>query len=76
MLELRFYIDSQGHAPLVQWIDSLQDIRLRAQVRARLTRVAAGNFGDCKPLRQGVSELRIALGAGYRIYLSLSLIHI
>ena len=33
-------------------------------------RVAAGNFGDCKPLRDGVQELRIDYGAGYRVYLS------
>jgi putative addiction module killer protein len=70
MLELRFYTDSKGHAPLTEWIDGLKDIHARAQVRARLTRLAAGNFGDCKPLRGGLTELRIALGPGYRIYLS------
>jgi putative addiction module killer protein len=37
---------------------------------ARLARVEAGNFGDCKPLRDGVQELRIDLGPGYRVYLS------
>ena len=39
-------------------------------VRARLARVAAGNFDDCKPLRDGVQELRIDLVPGYRVYLS------
>ena len=37
---------------------------------ARISRVAAGNFGDCKPLRDGVQELKIDFGPGYRVYLS------
>jgi putative addiction module killer protein len=70
MLELRLYRDAKGQSPLVRWIDGLQDARLRAQIRARLTRLAAGSFGDCKPLREGLLELRIALGEGHRVYFS------
>ena len=70
MLELRFYVDALGRAPLTRWIDNLQDIRLRALVKARLTRLASGNFGDCKALRHGLLELRIPHGPGLRIYLS------
>ena len=48
----------------------MKDIRAKAQIQARLVRLAAGNFGDCKPLRDGVLELRIDIGQGYRVYLS------
>ncbi|MEI8327203.1 MAG: type II toxin-antitoxin system RelE/ParE family toxin [Betaproteobacteria bacterium] len=69
-MELRIYTDAQDRAPLTQWLDALKDIRTRAQIRARLARLAAGNFGDCKPVREGVQELRIDYGPGYRLYLS------
>ena len=69
-MELRYYRDAQGRAPLTEWIDDLKDIRARAQIRARLARVASGNFGDCKPVRDGVQELKIDYGPGYRVYLS------
>lgn len=69
-MELRYYRDAQDRAPLTQWLDDLKDIRARAQIRARLARLRTGNFGDCKPLRDGVQELRIDHGPGYRVYLS------
>ena len=69
-MELRIYRDAQERAPFTQWLDGLKDIRARAQIRARLARVGAGNFGDCKPLRDGVQELKIDIGPGYRVYLS------
>ena len=69
-MELRVYSDSQDRVPLNQWLDGLRDIRARAQIRARLARLAVGNLGDCKPLREGVMELRVDHGPGYRVYLS------
>jgi len=69
-MELRYYTDLQGQAPLTQWLDDLKDIRARAQIRARLTRLAAGSLGDCKPLRDGVQEVKVDVGPGYRLYLS------
>jgi putative addiction module killer protein len=51
-----------------QWLDSLRDLRARARVQARLERLAGGNPGDVKPVGQGVSELRINYGPGYRVY--------
>jgi putative addiction module killer protein len=69
-MELRIYTDAQDKQPLTQWLSELKNIRARAQIRARLARVGAGNLGDCKPLRDGVQELRIDSGPGYRVYLS------
>lgn len=51
-----------------QWIDELDDIRARARILVRIERLAAGNPGDVKPVGQGVSELRIDYGPGYRVY--------
>lgn len=50
------------------WLDSLDDIRGRARVMARIERLAAGNPGDVKPVGEGVSELRVDHGPGYRVY--------
>jgi putative addiction module killer protein len=52
----------------VKWLDGLRDIRARARVLARVERLAAGNPGDAEPVAEGVSELRINYGPGYRVY--------
>jgi putative addiction module killer protein len=52
----------------VRWLDRLRDIRARARVLVRIERIVAGNFGDSKPVGQGISELRIDYGPGYRVY--------
>ncbi|MBI5142964.1 MAG: type II toxin-antitoxin system RelE/ParE family toxin [Nitrospirae bacterium] len=52
----------------VQWLDGLRDIRARARIQVRIERLAAGNVGDAKPVGEGVSELRIDYGPGYRVY--------
>jgi putative addiction module killer protein len=69
-MDIRIYTDAQGNKPFDAWLQDLRDVKARATIRARLERVRAGNFGDCKPLRDGVQELRIDLGPGYRVYLS------
>jgi len=51
-----------------RWIDGLHDIRARARILARIERLAAGNPGDVMPVGEGVSELRINYGPGYRVY--------
>jgi putative addiction module killer protein len=51
-----------------QWIDALRDIHARARVLARVERLAVGNPGDVRPVGEGVSELRIDYGPGYRVY--------
>ena len=50
------------------WLDELHDIRARARIQARIERLASGNPGDVRPVGQGVSELRIDYGPGYRVY--------
>ncbi len=51
-----------------QWLDNLNDFQARARVQARIERLAAGNPGDVEPVGEGVSELRINYGPGYRVY--------
>jgi putative addiction module killer protein len=60
-----------GLVPFDEWFDSLRDRKMQAAVDARLARVRAGNFGDCKSVGGGVFELRIALGPGLRVYYGL-----
>jgi len=52
----------------VKWLDGLDDIRARARILLRIERLAAGNPVDVKPVGEGVSELRIDYGPGYRVY--------
>ncbi len=52
----------------VKWLDGLRDIKVRSRVLARIERLVAGNPGDVKPVGEGVSELRIDYGPGYRVY--------
>ena len=51
-----------------RWLDGLRDIRARARVQVRIERLAAGNPGDVRPVGEGVSEMRIDYGPGYRVY--------
>ena len=71
MIEIRHYVSRGGKDIFDDWLTQLADARAQAKIAIRINRLAAGNFGDCKPLRQGLWELRIDWGPGY-----LSLIHI
>jgi putative addiction module killer protein len=67
-IEIRHYVNRAGKDVFDDWLSRLADNRAQAKIAIRINRLAAGNFGDCKPLRQGLCELRIAWGPGYRIY--------
>jgi putative addiction module killer protein len=61
-------IEVRKTSEFAQWLDGLRDIHARARVQSRIERLAAGNPGDVKPVGEGVSELRIDYGPGYRVY--------
>jgi len=50
------------------WLSHLADQKAKARILARLASATFGNFGDCEPIGEGVSEMRIHVGAGYRVY--------
>lgn len=52
------------------WLDKLRDERARARIVNRIARLGAGNPGDIKPIGEGLSELRVDYGPGYRVYLA------
>ena len=66
--EIRVYQTPSGREPFNEWLDSIRDIETQARIRARLERLEDGNLGDCQSVGEGVFELRIHFGAGYRIY--------
>lgn len=65
------YIAATGKNPFREWFDSLKDIKTQAKIDIRLARLRLGNFGDAKSVGQGVHELRLKFGPGYRIYYGL-----
>jgi putative addiction module killer protein len=67
VIEIRQYIDRSGRNPFDRWFEKLND-SVKARITVSLDRVERGNFSAAKPVGQGVSELRLDLGPGYRIY--------
>ncbi|WP_101674764.1 type II toxin-antitoxin system RelE/ParE family toxin [Alloalcanivorax mobilis] len=61
-------IEVRTTARFTQWFRSLKDRRAKARIQARIDRVELGHFGDVAPVGEGVSELRIFYGPGYRVY--------
>ncbi|MEG3847351.1 type II toxin-antitoxin system RelE/ParE family toxin [Microcoleus sp. herbarium19] len=66
--EIRRYTTAEGKAPFTDWLDSLRDRNVRVRIKSRLDRVEQGNLGDFKSVGEGVFELRINYGPGYRVY--------
>ena len=65
---IRHYLTESGKDPFQQWLDELTDQKGRVVVQRRIDRIVNGNFGDHKFCRDGVWELRIDFGPGYRVY--------
>lgn len=62
------YAKSGGQEPFTDWLNALKDAQARRRILARLRRIEQGNYGDCKHLHEGVHELRLFFGPGYRVY--------
>jgi putative addiction module killer protein len=67
-VKIHHYLTSAGTDPFQRWLDELKDLRGRVAIQRRIDRVANGNFGDHRFCRDGVWELRIQFGPGYRVY--------
>ena len=67
-MEIAHYINEDGTDLYQKWVDALRDNRAKIAVLRRIDRAALGNFGDHKPCRDGVSEMRVDVGPGYRVY--------
>ena len=66
--EIEVFQTQDGQEPFTEWLRSLRDQKTRGSIRKRLERLGGGNFGDCRSVGGGVFELRIHIGAGYRVY--------
>ena len=70
--EVVLYVTEDDDCPFERWLDALRDRQARARIKKRLDRIGLGNLGDFKPVGEGVMELRIDYGPGYRIYFAQS----
>jgi putative addiction module killer protein len=61
-------IDAQKTEEFDDWLSALKDYKAVAKIAARVERLALGNPGDVKPVGEGISEMRIPYGPGYRVY--------
>lgn len=67
-----YYIDLQtGKEPAREWLESLKDRAGQSRIYTRIERAESGNFGDYRSLGDGVFELRLTVGPGYRVYYAL-----
>jgi putative addiction module killer protein len=62
------YARDSENEPFTEWLYGLRDIMGRKRILARVSRLQQGNYGDCEPVGEGVSELRLFFGPGYRVY--------
>lgn len=68
MNEIAHYLTPEDRDVYQEWLDSLADRHAKARVMTRVERLRQGNYGGCRPLENGVWELKIDWGPGYRIY--------
>jgi putative addiction module killer protein len=68
VIELVLYKQDDGRCPFNEWFDGLRDKKAQSRISSRLFNVQAGNLGDCASVGEGVIELRVHIGAGYRVY--------
>ncbi len=68
MIELVRYQHVDGREPYTEWFRGIRDESAKIRIAARMRQIESGNLGDTKPVGGGVIELRIHVGAGYRVY--------
>lgn len=68
MFEVRHYLTADGRDLFIEWLRRVRDGTAKVQIARRINRIELGNFGDCRFCRDGVWELRIDVGPGYRVY--------
>lgn len=66
--QLRYYTTENGKTPFLEWFTKIKDQLTKIRIRRRLDRIELGNYGDYKVLGEGLCELRLDFGSGYRIY--------
>jgi putative addiction module killer protein len=71
MYLIEHYQTQSGRVPYLIWFSALRNIQAQKNILRRLNRLALGNFGDCKPCRDGIWEIRVDTGQGYRLYYAL-----
>jgi putative addiction module killer protein len=69
---LQEYITLAGKNPFAEWLHAMRDKNTRARIRTRLSRLRLGNLGDARSVGEGVHELRLDFGPGYRVYYGLA----
>jgi len=62
------YAKENSKEPFTEWLYGLRDIMGRKRILSRVSRLQQGNYGDCESVGDGVNELRLFFGAGYRVY--------
>jgi putative addiction module killer protein len=68
--QMIIFADEAGREPFTEWLTALRDKQGRKRIESRLLRLEQGNYGDCEPVGEGVFELRMFFGPGYRVYFS------
>ncbi len=67
MIEIRRYTTAEGRDVFGEWLADLADLKARARIAVRIDRLAGGNFGDSRSIGEGLHELRVDWGPGYRL---------
>jgi putative addiction module killer protein len=66
--EVQLYVTEDGHVPFEAWLNGLRDLKTKATVDARIARLRLGLLGNAREVGEGVHELKIDFGPGYRVY--------
>lgn len=68
MKRVHFFVDEKGNAPFKKWFSSLKDKATQARIQTKIELLQLENFSNCRSIGEGVHELKINFGPGYRVY--------